>query len=175
MFLTSGSDYYSYPLLGLTVVTKTDKRLSDVTVKFKLLSYSDLYKLDLMKSSGFSLEDMYEEVCNKCIIGLLHYDEDIDLANSPAGIATHIGSKILHHSKALIDDVQKTFENLVSTVTVIDQMSVIVSKYTITPLKEVKAYPIDRLVKEYATIHLCFPDTIKPIVLEEEKESKVGG
>ena len=98
MFLTSGTSYYIIALSGSYIHCKSGLVIPSPQVKIKLLTYSDLYKINLMEQSKISLEDIYEEICNKCVLGIQHFeDEEIDYISSPAGIVGHIGQNILHH------------------------------------------------------------------------------
>lgn len=176
MFLSSGSSYYSVPLTGTTIKCRSGLVIQSPTIKFNLLSYSDLFKIDLMINSNMNLSDVHEEICQRCILGILHFeDEDIDYINSPAGIFDHIGSKILHHSKDIISNPEVTYNTLVQTVTIFDQLTVFVSRYTSTPIKEVREYPVDKLFKEYCILQTSFPNELQPIAIQEEQYSKVGG
>lgn len=176
MFLTSGNSYYSVPLSGLIVQCKSGLRLSSPTIKFKLLSYSDLTKIDLMIASGIQDEEVFEEICKKCIEGLIYLpNEELDYDVSPAGIIPHIGNKILHHSREVCVDIPQTFSMFSANVTLIDQISAFVSRYTCTPIREIRDYPVDQLLREFAIIQAAFPNEVQPIVQEEETVSRVRG
>lgn len=176
MFLTSGSSYYLIALSGSYIHCQSGLVIPSPQVKVKLLSYSDLYKIDLMDQSKVTLEDIYEEICNKCILGIQHFeDESIDYVHSPAGIVGHIGQNILHHSRDVFMDLPKTFAAFSQSVTLIDQVQAFVSRYTCTPIKEVRELPIDQLLKDFSIIQSSFPHEIQPIQNQEEEISKVGG
>lgn len=176
MFLTSGNSYYSIPLMNIILVCNSGQKVQNPNIMFNLLSYSDLNKIDIMMASNMDDEDIYEEICVKCIRGLMHFpDEVINFNESPAGIVTHLGQKILHHSRQTCENIQETFAVFSNTVTLVDQLTAFVSRYTCTPIREVRDYPIDRLVREYSIIQSAFPNEMQPIVIEEEKVSRVGG
>lgn len=175
MFLTSGQGYYSVPLEGITIELESGKSLQNPNIKFKLLSYSDITKLEMLSLSNLSQLDIYEEICNKCILGILYYDEEkIDFDKSPAGIIDHIGSKILHHSREILKNIEDTYNVFANTVTPLDQMQAILSRYTSTPLDTVREYPLDKLFRDYAVISTVFPEA-QPIELVQEQTGKVGG
>ena len=87
----------------------------------------------------------------------------------------HLGEKILYHSRDLLKDIQKTFEIFSSNITLLDQIQAFVSRYTVTPIKEVRDLPLDQLIRDFSIIQAAFPNEIQPIVLEEEQVSRVGG
>lgn len=176
MFLSSGTSYYSVPLTNLIITCKSEQKIHSPNIMFDLLSYSDLNKIEMMMSSNMDLEDIYEEICNKCIRGIMHFpNEAIDYDASPAGVVTHLGQKILHHSRQTCEHIQETFAVFSENVTLIDQLTAFVSRYTCTPIKEVREYPVDRIVREYSILQAAFPSELQPIVIEEEKVSRVGG
>ena len=176
MFLTSGSNYYSVPLTDIIINCKSGMRIPNPNIQFKLLSISDLNKIDLMTASKINDEEIYEEICGKCILNILHFPQEvIDFDNSPAGIVEHIGGKILYHSRQVVTDLPKSFELFSTTVTVFDQIYAFVSRYTCTPIKEVREYPIDFLLREYSILQASFPNEVLPISSEEDQVSKVGG
>lgn len=175
MFLSSES-YYSTPLPNLTISCLSGLLIPNATLMFRLLSYSELSKVFMLLQSQVPEDEVHEEICRACITGILHFDkEQIDYKQIPAGIITHIGGKIFHHSTSLTKDIQGSFESLQNTVTIFDQLHAFVARYTNTPIKEVRTYPLDILIKEYGIIQSTFPNEIMPIVLEEEQYSKVGG
>ena len=176
MFLTSGSAYYSIPLQGITVRSTTGEQIHSPNIRFKLLSVSDLSKVDLLMTSKLSMSEIYEEICGKCILGVLYYEDVvIDFDQSPAGVLEHLGQKILHHSRELLTDIQKTFEIFSSNVTLLDQIQAFVSRYTVTPIADVRELPLDQLLRDFSIIQSTFPHEVQPIVLEEEQVSRVGG
>jgi len=176
MFLTSGTSYYSIPLLNINLTCKSKNIIQDPNIKFKLLSFSDLTKIDILLSSNISMSEIYDEICHKCILGILYHEgEEIDFERSPAGVLEHLGEKILYHSRDIIKDIQKTFEIFSSNITLLDQIQAFVSRYTCTPLKEIRDLPLDQLLRDFSIVQAAFPNEIQPIVLEEEKVSKVGG
>lgn len=176
MFLTSGTAYYSIPLPNITIMCKSKHMIQDPNIKFKLLSFSDITKIDILFASNMSMSDIYDEICNKCILGILYYEgEEIDFERSPAGVLEHLGEKILYHSRDLLKDIQKTFEIFSSNITLLDQIQAFVSRYTVTPIKEVRDLPLDQLIRDFSIIQAAFPNEIQPIVLEEEQVSRVGG
>ncbi len=127
-----------------------------------------------MVGSNMSEQDIYEEVCETCILGILHFpNESIDYHKAPAGIVDHIGQKILHHSRELYEDPPKSYEALRGLINIYDGMQVIISHYTNTPIKEVMDYPIDVLYRQYAAIQSVIPG-VEHILPQEEEISKVG-
>lgn len=176
MYLNSGTDYYVVSLEGLEVVCKSKLRIMSPNVKFKLLSYSDLNKIQLMRSSGMKKEDAYEEICNKCIIGIIGFEnEEINFDESPAGIVDHIGLKIMHNSSILTQDIEESFASVMSGVSIYERLAMVVARYSGNSYEFCQQLPLDDLLKRYAICHLAFPNDVPPIVFEKEEESAVGG
>lgn len=176
MFLTTGHSFYTVPLSGTYIKTKKGLLIENPSITFKLLSFSDLAKLEIMIQSGIDISEVYLEICNKSITGVIHLEGDnIDFMASPAGVLDHLGSKILHHSKGVLDDLPTTFSAMLNRVTLLDQIEAVVCRYTNTPMVEIKCLPLDELIKKYSVLHASFPNEVMPIVIEEDEVSKVGG
>ena len=176
MYLKSGVDYYVVVLEGIEVTCVSGLRIISPNIKFKLLSYPDLSKVNLMLQSGMSKEDIYEEICKKSIKGIIGFDsEEIDFDASPAGIVGHIGFKILENSNQITNDIEESFNTLSGSVSLYERISMVVSYYTNNTYEDAQQLPLDELVKRYAICSMAFPNTVPPIVLEKEEESKVGG
>lgn len=176
MYLKSGVDYYVVVLDGIEVTCVSGLRIISPNIKFRLLSYPDLSKINLMLQSGMSKEDIYEEVCKKSILGLIGFNEEvIDFDNSPAGVVGHIGFKILENSKQIINDIEESFNVLSNSISLYERISMVVSYYSNNKYEDVQQLPLDELIKRYAICSIAFPNSVPPIVLEKEEESKVGG
>ena len=60
-----------------------------------------------MEQSGLANDKINDEIFNKCIIGIIGFDnEQIDFEESPAGIVDHLSHKILVNSKKLIENIE---------------------------------------------------------------------
>lgn len=176
MYLKSGVDYYVVVLEGIEVTCISGLRIMSPNIKFRLLSYPDLSKINLMLQSGMSKEDIYEEVCKKSILGIIGFDDEfVDFDNSPAGIVGHIGFKILENSKQITNDIEESFNILSSSTSLYERISMVVSYYSNIKYEDAQQLPLDELIKRYAICSMAFPNTVPPIVLEKEEESKVGG
>lgn len=176
MYLKSGVDYYVVVLEGIEVTCISSLRIMSPNIKFRLLSYPDLSKINLMLQSGMSKEDIYEEVCKKSILGIIGFDDEfVDFDNSPAGIVGHIGFKILENSKQITNDIEESFNILSSSISLYERISMVVSYYSNIKYEDSQQLPLDELIKRYAICSMAFPNTVPPIVLEKEEESKVGG
>lgn len=175
MYLKSGTDYYMVPLEGIDVICKSGLIIRSPNIKFKLLSYPDLNKIDLMFSSGMRESDINEEICNKCIECILGFeDEVLNYEETPAGVFDHIGTKIRLNSLTIIDNIEETYQKYLTVLSIYERLALVVSHYTATPYDLVKEYPIDELFKRYTLCSLAFPNTVPAIELQEEKVSKVG-
>ena len=175
MYLKSGIDYYIVVLQEVDIVCTSGLIIRSPTIKFKLLSYPDLNKIGMMTASRMKDSDINEEVCNKCIIHIVGFEEEIiDFDESPAGIVDHIGSKIRENSVSVIDDLETTFEQMVRLASMFERISLVVAHYTNNTYEYCQGLPVDELMKRYAICSLAFPAQVPPIVFEKEEESKVG-
>lgn len=176
MYLNSGVDYFVTLLDGLFVVCESGVLIQSPNIKFKLLSYPDMSKIDLMYQSKMSVEDIYEEIIEKCVVEVIGFPEEkIDFNESSAGIFKTLAIKILENSKMLVADLEQSFNSFTNTTTLLDQLALVVGYYTHLGYEKSKELPIDELLKRYALCCKGFSQTVPPIVLQEEVESKVGG
>lgn len=172
MLLGTGVDYYIVPLEGIDITCKSGVMIRSPIIKFKLLSYPDLNKIELLSRSGKSAEYIYEEVCNnkiECILG--HEGQVIDFDNSPAGVLIHLGRKLVDNSRTVLEDLVTSYSSLAESVTILDQIAMIVSNHSNNTYEYTKDLPVDELLKRYAICVTCF--NYSPIEPTEE-DSKVG-
>lgn len=176
MYLNSGVDYYVVALNEIEIECESGLRIMGPTIKFKLLSYPDLSKLEMMLNAGMTLEDINEEVCNRCIISIVGFEEErLSFSNSPAGVFSHIGTKIIRNSKEVIRDLEGAFQAFSASASIYDRLILVVSYYTNNSYEFCQNLPIDELVKRYALCSMAFPAQVPPIVFEKNEVSKVGG
>lgn len=175
MYLNSGVDYLLIVLEGIEVTCKSGLRIISPNIKFKLLSYPDINKVNLMVTSGMKEVDINDEIFNKCVLEIIGFkDEVIDTEESPAGIVEHIAEKIKLNSKALLNDLEETYQHMVVTASLYERMAMAVAHYSNHPYEYVQQLPIDELIKRYTICSLAFPREVPAIVFEKEEESKVG-
>lgn len=175
MYLKSGVDYYLVNLDGIVIVCKSGESIVSPNFKIKLLSYPDINKVNMMIASGMKEADINEEIVKKCIISIIGFEnEELDIDESPAGIVDHIATKIRLNSMLLFEDIEKSFETFVLNTSLYDRIALVVAHFTNNTYEFTKELPIDELLKRYSICHLSFPG-VPPIILEEQKESKVGG
>lgn len=174
MYLQSGVDYYLVSLTGLTIICKSGTALLSANIKIKLLSYPDINKVNSMVASNMPLSDINEEICNKCILSILGYeDEVIDLNESPAGIVDTIATKIRLNSLLLIQNPEESYSTMLNSCSLYERMALIVAHYTNNTYEVVQELPIDELFKRYTLCSLAFRD-VPAIEFEKEIESRVG-
>lgn len=172
MFLDKNDScsYYTYPCQGLIIHFEDGSQMIHPTIKLNLLSVQDMNRIRMLEAYGTPSHAIHEEICRKCIIGILHFeDKKIDYNNSPAGLFKTIAEIIILKSKGIEADIEKVFQYYASKVTIFDQIKVIICKYTNISLLEVNKYPIDQLIREYAMIHKTFPTEVQELILEKEK------
>ena len=175
MYLNSGTDYYIGIFDNSHVITESGFAIQAPNIKFKLLSYPDLNKIELMMKSGMSQDNIYDEIVVKCVEEIIGFpQETIDLEESPAGVIDTLAKKILENSKIILEDLEKSYEHFISSTPLLDKFALIVGHYTGLSYNEAKNLPSDELIKLYSLCSISFPN-VAPIVFEEEVESKVGG
>ena len=174
MYLKSGEDYYLASLPGIELLMKSGLIITSPNIKFRLLSFSELNKVETMLQAGMNTNEIDDEITQTCVAYVIGFEnEEIDFDNCIAFITSHLASKIFLNSKHLVEDLEKTYNNYMTTIGLVDQVMTVVSYYTNTPYKEVKSLPIDELLKRYTVCSTLFPN-VPPIIKQEIQESKVG-
>lgn len=174
MYLKSGIDYYLLNLKDLTITCKSGNVLVSPNLKFKLLSYPDLNKIEMMESSGMKESTINEEIVSKCLISILGFeDEELDIDNSPAGIIDHLATKIKLNSFMLIKDLEQSYQAYFNSLAIMDRLIMVVAHYTNNTYEFTQALPIDEIIKRYTLCSVSFSG-VPPIEFQEEQESKVG-
>lgn len=174
MYLKSGVDYYLVNLNGITIICKSGLVIQSPNIKFKLLSYPDINKIEMMESSGMKESDINEEIFLKSVIAVIGFeDEEIDIDESPAGIVDHVATKIKLNSILLLKDIEDTYQQLAASCSLLERLAITVAYYTNNTYEYTQSLPIDELFKRYALCSLTFRD-VPPIEANVEQESKVG-
>lgn len=172
MLLGSGVDYYILPLDDLDIQCKSGLCIRSPTLKYRLLSYPDINKVEILLRSGKDIDVVYEEVCIDKIETIMGYpDEVVDFDNSPAGLVPHLGRKIIDNSRLVLEDLEKSFLQLSESLTILDRLSIVVSNHTNEAYTQVKQLPIDELLKRYA---LCCISFGYPPIQSKEEVNKVA-
>lgn len=175
MYLNSGVDYLLIVLDGIEVTCQSGLRIRSPNIKFKLLSYPDINKVNLMITSGMKEEDINEEIFKKCVIELIGFPEEvIDIDESPAGIVDHIATKIKYNSNALLSNIEETYQHMVSIASLYERMALVVAHYTNNTYEYTQQLPVDELIKRYTLCSIAFGRDVPPIEFEKEEETKVG-
>ena len=166
MLLGTNDSYYSYPFPGLVIYLDDGTTITHPTIMINLLSVRDLNRLRMLENYGININVIHEDVCKRCIIGILHAeDKKIDYDKSPAGLLNTIANTIILKSRGMENDVESVFNYYAETTNIFDQVQLIVCKYTLTSLQEVKNYSIDRLIREDANIQKTFPQEVQELKL----------
>lgn len=175
MYLQSGVDYYITNFEGIRVVCKSGLVLTSPKFKFKLLSYPDMNKINIMLSSGMKEADINDEIVSNCLLSIVGFEEEeLDLNESPAGVVDHLATKIRLNSELLVKDIEKTYETMTTVLDLYERLSLVVAHFTNNTYEFTQKLPIDELIKRYTLCSLCFPTQVPPIAFEKEEESKVG-
>lgn len=174
MYLNSGTDYYLVVLTDIEIVCKSGLIIRSPNIKYKLLSYPDINKIEIMTVSKMKQSDIYDEICKKCIVELIGFkDQEIDFNLSPAGIVEHIAFKIKENSRKIIEDIEQSYQKMTELCSLYERMAMVVAYYTNNTYEYTQQLPIDELLKRYTLCSIAFPN-VPPIEFEKEEESKVG-
>lgn len=128
-----------------------------------------ILRMDLEK--GYVREELYEDIFRECYISIPGIIGDVNFDEAPAGFITTVASVILSKSLEYAQDPQKAFERDRESVTLLDQMAAIVSRYMHTPYLEVVELPVNKLFELYAICHATYPEHIKEINIEEPQNN----
>ena len=171
MFLGTNDSYHSYPFKGLIIYFEDGTQMVHPTIMLNLLSIKDLNRVRLLEYHGTDRETIHEEICKRCIVGVLHFEgKIIDYDKSPAGMFKTIAETIITKSIGIESDLEKVFNYYSDNVNIMEQIQMIVCKYTNTSIKEVRNYSIDKLLKDYAILHRTYPTEIAELRLEKKEE-----
>lgn len=176
MYLHSGVDYFLVTLQDLAITCKSGLVILSPNIKIKLLSYPDINKVEIMTASkGMKESEINEEICNKCIISIIGFEEEeIDFDESPAGIVDHLATKIKYNSFLITKDIEQSYIQMVSVSSLYERMALVVAHYTNNTYEYSQNLPIDELLKRYTICSLAFPRDVPAIEFAKEEESKVG-
>lgn len=174
MYLKSGNDYYLVNLQGISIICKSGLAILSPNIKIKLMSYPDINKVEMMQASGMKEADINEEICNKCVISLIGFEEEeIDFEESPAGVIDHLATKIRLNSLLIIENIEDSYQKMVAACSLFERLVMVVSYYTNNTYEYTQNLPIDVLIKRYTLCSLAFKD-VPAIEFNVEEESRVG-
>lgn len=138
----------------------------------RMLNSVELQRILMMDlERGYIREELYEDIFRECYISIPGIVGDINFDEAPAGFITTVASVILSKSLEYSTDPQKAFERDRESVTLLDQMAAIVSRYMNTPYLEVVELPVNKLFELYAICHATYPEHVKEIVIEEPQNN----
>lgn len=174
MYLNSGSNYYIIPLENRDILTVDGYRVNSPNFKVRLLSYSELNKIEIMKQSAMSVFDTNEEIFNCCVLGILGY-EGIEFDFHAHGIVIDsIASKVYEESIKAIQDPVESFNTALDKMGAFDMWAGHVSSILHINYIEVLKLPAAEVLRLYAIAYLVSGQTIPAIAIQEKTESKVG-
>lgn len=174
MYLKSGNDYFLVNLQGISIICKSGLAILSPNIKIKLMSYPDINKVQMMEASGMKESDINEEICNKCVVSLLGFEEEeIDFDESPAGVIDHLATKIKLNSILIVNNIEESYGKMVVACSLYERLAMVVAYYTNNTYEFTQNLPIDELLKRYTLCSLSFRD-VPPLESNVEEESKVG-
>lgn len=174
MYLSSGNNYYLIPLENRDILTVDGYRVNSPNFKVKLLSYSELNKIEIMKQSKMELHDIHDEIFSACFLGILGYEEiDFDFEHHGAVIDT-IAEKVYIESIKCVQDPIETFNTLLNTLSAFDVWAGHVSSVLKIDFREVTKLPAHEIIRLYTIAYVVSGYTIPAIEKQETTESKVG-
>lgn len=164
--LSFGRDNFVVTLKGVQVHVE-GKRLDELIIIFRLLTMQELNMVNRFfpeetdgSSASFAMaSELEEEIFHRCVVRIIGIDDikNIDLNEFDAGIIPSISGIILKKSFSHINDIQRTLDNYIGTITQIDQMELVVCRYYNMTYKEVSELPIDQLFQKFQTFNMTFP------------------
>lgn len=142
----------------------------------KLLNPEQLLRLDRILTDDPVQKDLVDEdIVRTCLLDIIGVDGEVDLDTASAGFIQAIARAVYLQSISYIVNSKEYHQELTSTVTLVETMSAVISRFLNIPYTEVIEYPINRIYKYYAICRSAFPNEVSDIVDAEEPEvSKVG-
>ena len=174
MYLTSGTNYYIIPFVKRIVYTKSGIAIQNPNFKVRLLSYSEISKVLMLKEANTDYFQINEEIFSACCLGILDFEKEVLLLEDSAGIVDEIANKIYKESIAVMQDPPAYFEASLTNCTMIEIWAGAVSSILNMDYEHVMNKPISELIRLYAIAYLVSNKSIPPIEIHKEVESKVG-
>lgn len=132
----------------------------------RLLSIEELSRIDSFFSDdsrgNIILEDSIFDLCIESIVGVEdNVLKSIDKNEIEAGIISTITLGLTTKSYEYFINADKYIESFTESLSLIDSIILIVSKYTSTSYDSVKKIPINELLKRFALIQNTFPNEVR--------------
>lgn len=175
MYLKAGSNYYLIPFVNRVVYTKSGLIIKNPNFKVRLLSISELSKVEILKQSKVDEAVIYEQIYDICFLGLMGFDSEEFLKDDLAFIVTEIGRLVYNKTISITTDMPKEFNNCLEEITSVEVWSGYISNILNMNYKDIITKGIDEIIKLYAIAYVCSNKTIPPIALAESNvNSKIG-
>lgn len=146
----------------------------NLTVVFRLLNTIELQRIDSMRmSDDYEKEVINEEIFRSCLIDILGIDKQVNLDESSAGFITTVGESIYLMSMDYILNAQQYSQDLIASVTIVETLAAIISKFMSISYLDVIEMPINKIYKLYAVCKKTFPTQVSEIMVEEEEAPSI--
>ena len=146
-----------------------------LTVVARLLNVTELKRIDrTMTSDAYQKEVINDEIFRACVVDILGVNKAADLDNSSAGLVSIVAEAIYNLSVDHVVNAIKYSEEYKSQVTLIDNMTAVISKFLNINYLEVTQMPINRIFELYAVCRTSFPNQVSDIMEQEEEKEQTG-
>lgn len=165
MLLESKENYRIFKLEGRSINTKDGIKVTNPIVKTRLLSISELTKVQMMVDANESEDSIFEEIFGCCYLGLLGIsDESIIDINSLPLIVNTLAALVLTESREICQNIDTYFTNIITT----SLYPTEVWAGYIANILNIEYYtvlnkPVDELVRLYTIAYIVSGKTIPPI------------
>jgi hypothetical protein len=164
--ISIGEDKYLLNLRNV-YVTINNTRYNGLTIIYRLLTYDELRVIDRLlpdekdnriNSSAVSAETE-EDIFRKCVYHIFGIDnhEEIDLDDIEAGIVSTVAGLILKTAYSHIQAIGQHIDNYSASITIFDQIKLIICRNYHISYSEVCKLSIDQLLKQYAVVATTYP------------------
>lgn len=145
----------------------------NLSVLARLMSPTELDRAIRINTKEPEIEDeLYEEIFKLCVISVPGIPRDADYNTSSAGFVSTVGKIIYIKSREYADDPYKAFDSASESISLIESMCAVVSRYLGYKYHEVKEFPINDLFEMYAACQASFPNEV--VRIEKPEESNTG-
>lgn len=157
-------------------ITINGKIYKDLVAVVRLLNQEEIFRLDkILTDDQIQREIVDEDIVKSCLIDIIGITEPVDLDTASAGFINTIARAIYLQSISYIANSKEYHDRLVSSITLLETMSAIISRFLNLSYNDVVKYPINRIYHLYAVCRAAFPNEVSDIVESSPvKESKIG-
>ena len=165
MFLESKENYRIFKLEGRSLTTKDNLIVTNPIIKTRLLSISELSKIQMMVDANESEDLIFEEIFSCCYLGLLGISDEsvIDLNTIPLLVNT-LASLVLTESRSICQNIDKYFNEIITnSIYPTETWAGFIANILHIDYYTVLNKPVDELVRLYTVAYVVSGRSIPPI------------